>query len=108
MRKQRECGPPVTWDFDSTLLYCDICVGEIELDNRPTTHFNEGWTNIMKKFHSRTGRSYDLTQLKNKWNQLKKDWKLWKDLLCGETGLGWNPIKRIIDASNEWWNDKLQ
>ncbi|KAI0507198.1 hypothetical protein KFK09_013319 [Dendrobium nobile] len=84
MRKQRECGPPTTWDIDSTLLYCDICIGEIELGNRPNTHFNkEGWTNLMNKFNSRTEKSYDRTQLKNKWDQLKKDWKLWKDLLRG-------------------------
>ncbi|PKU84921.1 hypothetical protein MA16_Dca019558 [Dendrobium catenatum] len=109
MAKQRECGPPATWDINNTLLYCDLCIEEIELGNRPSTHFNkEGWTNLMTKFNSRTGRSYDRTQLKNKWDHLKKDWKLWKELLRGETGLGWNPIKRTIDASNEWWNDKIQ
>ncbi|KAI0503929.1 hypothetical protein KFK09_014875 [Dendrobium nobile] len=109
MAKQRESGPPATWDIDSMLLYCDICIKEIELGNRPTTLFNKkGWTNIMKNFNSRTGRSYDRTHLKNKWDKLKKDWKLWKELLRGETGLGWNPIKRTMDSSNEWWNDKLQ
>ncbi|KAI0526787.1 hypothetical protein KFK09_002378 [Dendrobium nobile] len=26
----------------------------------------------------------------------------------GETGIGWNPLKKTIDASNEWWSEKLQ
>ncbi|XP_020579586.1 uncharacterized protein LOC110024141 [Phalaenopsis equestris] len=45
--------------------------------------------------------------MKNKWDQLKKDWKIWKDLKRGSTGLGWDPIKRTIDASEEWWAERL-
>ncbi|XP_020571505.1 uncharacterized protein LOC110018511 [Phalaenopsis equestris] len=46
-------------------------------------------------------------KLKNKWDQLKKDWKLWKELKRGSTGLGWDPVKRTIDAPEEWWAEKL-
>ncbi|XP_020592742.1 L10-interacting MYB domain-containing protein-like [Phalaenopsis equestris] len=49
------------------------------------------------------GREYDRLQMKNKWDQLKKDWKFWKDLKRGSTGLCWDPIKRTIDVSKEWW-----
>ncbi|PKA61069.1 hypothetical protein AXF42_Ash005965 [Apostasia shenzhenica] len=49
-----------------------------------------------------------MIQLKNKWDLLKRDWKLWRDLKQGSTGLGWNPMKRTIDASDDWWNEKLK
>ncbi|XP_020572840.1 L10-interacting MYB domain-containing protein-like [Phalaenopsis equestris] len=45
--------------------------------------------------------------MKNKWDQLKKDWKIWKDLKHGSTGLGWDLVKRTIDALEEWWAERL-
>ncbi|KAL1087340.1 hypothetical protein V6Z11_D08G176600 [Gossypium hirsutum] len=38
----------------------------------------------------------------------KKKWKAWKKLKGEDTGLGWNLIKRTIDASDEWWESGLQ
>ncbi|XP_020597508.1 uncharacterized protein At2g29880-like [Phalaenopsis equestris] len=55
-----------------------------------------------------TGRDYDRMKMKKKWDQLKKDWKLWKELKQGSTGMGWDPVKRTIDAPKEWWAKKLQ
>ncbi|RVX13117.1 hypothetical protein CK203_018055 [Vitis vinifera] len=47
-------------------------------------------------------------QLKNKWSSLKKDWQLWNTLIGKETGLGWDPMRQTINASNEWWDKKLK
>ncbi|KAH1122680.1 hypothetical protein J1N35_005840 [Gossypium stocksii] len=33
---------------------------------------------------------------------LKKEWKSWKKLKGKDTGLGWNPMKGTIDASDDW------
>ena len=33
-------------------------------------------------------RNYDRKQLKNHWDNVKKDWQLWDALLRGEIGLG--------------------
>ncbi|KAB2595760.1 hypothetical protein D8674_031210 [Pyrus ussuriensis x Pyrus communis] len=30
------------------------------------------------------------------------------ELVGKETGLGWNSSKGIVDASKEWWNNKIQ
>ncbi|XP_020598605.1 L10-interacting MYB domain-containing protein-like [Phalaenopsis equestris] len=46
-------------------------------------------------------------KLKNKWDQLKKDWKHWKELKRRSTGLGWDLVKRTIDAPEKWWAEKL-
>ncbi|KAL5562420.1 hypothetical protein UlMin_032167 [Ulmus minor] len=97
------------WDVDSISKLCDLCVKEVKGGHRPGTHFSKvGWENLVKKFNSVTGRNYDKTQLKNKWDALKIDWKIWKQLIGKETGLGWNIKKRIVDACDEWWGSKLQ
>lgn len=91
------------------MMFCDLCLREIALGNRPNTHFNKaGWSNLVKNFKEYTGRDYDRLQLKNKWDQLKKEWKLWKDLKKGVTGFGWNSKRKTIDGSEEWWEEKIE
>ncbi|KAK8936163.1 hypothetical protein KSP39_PZI013768 [Platanthera zijinensis] len=51
---------------------------------------------------------YVCAQFKNKWDQLKKDWKLWKELKHGATGLGWDSTRRTVDASDDWWKERLE
>jgi hypothetical protein len=38
---------------------------------------------------------------------LKKEWNIWKRLIGKETGLGWDPVKKTIDASDDWWEKKI-
>ncbi|XLT31500.1 hypothetical protein HN873_062792 [Arachis hypogaea] len=45
-------------------------------------------------------------QLKNKWDNLKKEWSAWYKFFGKETGLGWDYIKHTVDAPNEWWERK--
>ncbi|XP_028549591.1 L10-interacting MYB domain-containing protein-like [Dendrobium catenatum] len=72
MGKPKDGGPSATWEKDVKIIFCDLCLREIELGNRPTTHFNK------------------------------------EELKRGSTGLGWDPRKKIIDASDEWWKEKLE
>ncbi|XP_024030775.1 L10-interacting MYB domain-containing protein-like [Morus notabilis] len=82
---------------------------EVEAGRRPGTHLDKvGWENLIQKFNEATKRVYKRQQLKNKWDALKNDWKLWKELIGKETGLGLNIKKNTIDASEEWWHNKLQ
>ncbi|PPE02277.1 hypothetical protein GOBAR_DD00700 [Gossypium barbadense] len=55
----------------------------------------------MTNFEKETCKAYSQRQLKNRWDVLKKEWKAWKKLKDGDTGLGWNPIKRTVDASDD-------
>ncbi|XP_052483102.1 L10-interacting MYB domain-containing protein [Gossypium raimondii] len=96
------------WDKRLTEIICDICIKEILKGNRPGTHFTkDGWLKIMTNFEKETGKGFSQRQLKNKWNALKK-WKACKKLKGEDTGLGWNPIKRTVDASDDWWESRLQ
>ncbi|KAK8936289.1 hypothetical protein KSP39_PZI013407 [Platanthera zijinensis] len=109
MGKNRESGPSAIWSYETIMMYCDLCLREVAIGNRPNTHFNKmGWTNLVENFKEYTGKDYDRLQLKNKWDQLKKEWKLWKDLKKGVTGFGWNPKRKTIDGSDEWWKAKLE
>ncbi|KAL0922394.1 hypothetical protein M5K25_006377 [Dendrobium thyrsiflorum] len=109
MGKNREAGPSAIWSYEIIMMFCDLCLREVALGNRPNTHFNKaGWTNLVENFKEYTGRDYDRLQLKNKWDQLKKEWKLWKDLKKGAGGFGWNSKRKTIDASDEWWKGKIE
>ncbi|KAK9033686.1 hypothetical protein V6N11_049872 [Hibiscus sabdariffa] len=97
------------WDRRLTVIFCDICIKEILNGNRPGTHFKkEGWIKIVKNFENETGKPYTLRQLKNRWDLLKKEWKLWKKLKEKDTGLGWDHMKGTIDASEDWWESRLK
>ncbi|KAK9018826.1 hypothetical protein V6N11_033872 [Hibiscus sabdariffa] len=91
------------------MILCDLCIKEILIGNRPGTHFKrEGWVKIVNNFEKETGKPYTQKQLKNRWDLLKKEWKLWKKLKEKDTGLGWNPIKGTVDASDDWWESRLK
>ncbi|KAG0489368.1 hypothetical protein HPP92_008179 [Vanilla planifolia] len=109
MRKNKEGGTVAHWDERSTMLFCDLCIEQIETGNKPTTHFNrEGWQNIKNKFNATTNKDYEKTQFKNKWDQLKKDWRMWKELKGSEIGMGWDTKRKTVVASNEWWAKKCK
>ncbi|CAN6700150.1 unnamed protein product [Malus baccata var. baccata] len=101
--------PPAVWNAHNTSLFCNVCVKEVEAGNHPGTHFKkEGWENVSINLNKETGAEYSKQQLKNKWDALKEQWKLWKELKGKETGLGWNPKLNTVDASDEWWHNKIQ
>ncbi|PIN21974.1 hypothetical protein CDL12_05325 [Handroanthus impetiginosus] len=76
--------------------FIKLCEDEIGKGNRPNSHFNvNGWKNLVKRFNEVTGRSY-------------KEWILFRKLMHREIGVGWNPIKNSLDASNEWWKRKIK
>lgn len=41
----------VTWEKDVKIIFCDLCLKEVDFGNRPMTHFNkENCHNIKEKF----------------------------------------------------------
>lgn len=97
------------WNEALVDVLCDLCIKEVEKNNRPNTHLNKDeWENVLSNFHKETGKNYTKKQLKNKWDALKEQWKLWKDLKGKETGLGWDHRLQTIDASDEWWSGKIK
>ncbi|KAH7665518.1 HSP20-like chaperone domain-containing protein [Dioscorea alata] len=104
-----ENTPKVRWDDTNTEIFLKICVEEVQIGNRSHTHFTkEGWKNVISKFAARTGVSYNYKQLKNRWDSLKKEFGIWTKLVEHQTRLGWDPVKRTVIASDDWWERKRQ
>ncbi|KAK8270517.1 hypothetical protein V6Z12_D11G202300 [Gossypium hirsutum] len=97
------------WDDELTLIFCELYVNEVNAGNRPTTHLNsKRWENVIALFQAKTQKNYRKPQLKNKWDTLKREWRLWRELLKESTGIGWCPSKKTVDATEEWWAAKIQ
>ena len=47
-------------------------------------------------------------QFKNKWDHLRKQWKTWKECFEQDTRLGYDSVTGKLEASDEWWTQKLQ
>lgn len=74
MGKSIDGSLSATWERDVKIIFCDLCLREVELGDMPITHFNkEGWHNIIRSFQKKIIREYNKSQLKNKWNQIKED-----------------------------------
>ena len=59
------------------------------------------------KYQEKTGLKQTKKQLKNKLDNMKKEYTWFMELKNSATGLGWNEAKQIVDCSKEWWNEHL-
>lgn len=74
--------PKIVWDNETMMTFITLCLNELKKGNRPGSHFNKvGWANLEKNMKQETGRAFDRKQLKNKWDNMKKDWKLYDRLV---------------------------
>jgi hypothetical protein len=93
------------WDMEKVLLFIDICIEHKEKRGRGQP-FN--WSLIEAEFKKRSTLDWGKQALKNKFDGMKRDWRLWRQLKDSDTGLGWNYRLGTLDCSNEWWERKIQ
>ncbi|KAL4376715.1 hypothetical protein GQ457_02G034750 [Hibiscus cannabinus] len=92
------------WDRNLTMIFCDLCMKEKDHNCRRGAYFKkEGWSRLVANFNKETGKEYEKSQLKSRWDLLKKEWKLWKQLKGNDTCLCWDPNKNNLDTSEAWW-----
>lgn len=58
----------------------------------------------MKK---KTGQKLTKKQLKNKLDNMKKEYTWFMEFKNYATGLGWDEAKQTVDCSKEWWDEHL-
>lgn len=97
------------WDSAATEIFLQ-CVRDAILTGRRvgTTITKTGNNEIALKFARRTDRRHDITQLKNKYSSLKKEWQAWNELMDsskGVTGIAFDRETELFTASEEWWNN---
>uniref|UniRef100_A0A251TQX4 Putative myb/SANT-like domain-containing protein n=1 Tax=Helianthus annuus TaxID=4232 RepID=A0A251TQX4_HELAN len=56
--------------------------------------------------YEKTGKTFERKQITNKCDNMKKEWKLYDRLMRLETGIG--GTRSFIDASPEWWGEKIK
>ncbi|KAI8022760.1 L10-interacting MYB domain-containing protein [Camellia lanceoleosa] len=95
------------WDWENTRIYLELVVKEIDTGNRPHMSINpNGYRSLAKTYEAATGLTHSMKQLKNRYNQLKAEWRAWSKLMDsrkGPTGIGFDQETRLINASDEWW-----
>ncbi|KAK2993398.1 hypothetical protein RJ640_012639 [Escallonia rubra] len=78
----------------------------IKNGKKPGTRFNrDGKFDLVGEFNAMDGREYDKLQLKNHWDTLRKDWKIWDSLMHVKSGLGRrgdsDDVQPLVGASLE-------
>jgi hypothetical protein len=62
---------------------------------------------LRKSFFARSGLKLVKSQLKNKLDNMKKDYAVFMGLKNAATRLGWDVANQIVDCSNMWWDEHL-
>jgi hypothetical protein len=101
-------GEKAVWDNATLKHFIDICKEKLSLGNRPNGCFTRtGWKNLEDKLFARTGLKLVRSQLKNKLDNMKKDYTMFMELKNAATGLGWDDANQTVDCSNTWWDEHL-
>ncbi|XP_054806174.1 L10-interacting MYB domain-containing protein-like [Prosopis cineraria] len=97
-----------TWDTTATKMFIELCLEQVHKNERKGGTFTKkGWKDIRAGFNEKSRRQYDKTQLKNKWDNLRKEWVLWDKLFGEEADLKWDNARNTVDAPDDWWAKKL-
>jgi len=108
LNSPKKMADKADWCDTNVRHFIDICKGDIEAGNRPLGLFTRtAWKNLVTKYEEKTGLKQTKKQLKNKLDNMKKEYTWFMELKNSATGLGWNEAKQTVDCSNEWWDEHL-
>ncbi|KAL6548250.1 hypothetical protein OROGR_008671 [Orobanche gracilis] len=105
MGPKKDTEEEITWTNDNIINFCEVCIDYITKNGRGQLM---RWRNIEELFTKKTNKQCNFKSLKNKFDSMKKEWRLWKFLKTGETDLGWNSTTGKLNCPDEWWEKKLK
>ncbi|CAL5349293.1 unnamed protein product [Camellia sinensis] len=95
------------FNSDNTKMFLQLVIAEMDVGNRqPCGLSMTGYKNVAYKFLDKTGLLHSAKQMKNKFDNLKKDWVAWKKLeyaAQGLTGFGYDQEAGLFTAPDHWW-----
>jgi hypothetical protein len=97
-----------SWDDPTCAVFLDLVRKQKELcywNHKIHTPSSLGWTNIWREFNEATRRGYDKKTLQNKYNELKRQYFLWRDGHT-QTGLGRDPVTGEVTADPAWFDQQ--
>ena len=86
--------------------FCRFCAVQVMAGQRKPTGFLSkiGQSEVIRQL-GEIEKVVTWLQIKNKWDHLRKRWKIYNK--CLENWLGYDPGIGMFDALDEWWNRKI-
>lgn len=86
------------WESEHHKVFVDLCVEQRMLGNRPGLH------HMWEPFQQRTGAVFTKVQLRNHWDTMLRQWKIWCRLVqCSD--MKWDPKTKTFGASDQDWDN---
>jgi hypothetical protein len=63
--------------------------------------------NLISKFEEKSSQKLTKKQLKNKWDNMKKEYTWFMEFKNCANELGWDEAKWTVECSKEWWDKNL-
>ncbi|KAH7860264.1 hypothetical protein Vadar_011364 [Vaccinium darrowii] len=105
-RQRLQLEERASWTPALTETFLQCCADDIDNFGRVSTSLEKAaWLRVVADFNKRTNSNLQITQLKNRWDQLKREWVAWRMLNDDRsvTGIGWNPAKKTVTGPDHWW-----
>ncbi|GJY47844.1 putative nuclease HARBI1 [Tanacetum coccineum] len=94
------------WTGQSVLTLCNFLIQHQNNNGRNKAY---SWSHLQPEYEKIYNRKFNRKQaLKSKYDSMRKQYTLWKDLKHGKTGLGWNASTGALACSNDWWDRKIK
>lgn len=95
------------WSPKDVRLFVDTLLEYKRNGEMRNNNFGKAWSKITKDFNAKAEYKQNQEQLSKKFNRFRSDWNAFKDLR-EKTGLGWDPVKETVTASDEQWGDLVK
>ncbi|GJS91146.1 Myb/SANT-like domain-containing protein [Tanacetum coccineum] len=94
------------WTDQSVLTLCNFLIQHQNNNGRNKAY---PWSHLQPEYEKIHNHKFNSKQaLKSKYDSMRKQYTLWKQLKHGETGLGWNASTGALACSNDWWDRKIK
>jgi len=89
------------WNHRAYENFIISCLEQVTNKHLGTSFTKKGWLGILTKFKELTEIDFPKSKFKNRYDNLRRDWKSWYELFGKEIGLGSDNVNNTIDALDD-------